>query len=180
MGGGTSKPTTIDYVVSVNGEAVDTITLPPIATLAHARTEIQLDAIDGIQGLPTNGHFQFILSNGTPVAPRKEQDRRIQDALNDGSLVLRPTNQEEKMSQQDNDGKADVVREATTTTDSTDINSTDPNNIASNIGAAASTTLDGIDTAETIADTMQGEFTETTEVAAVINDSTSWALCLKP
>ena len=50
MGGGTSVPTTIDYVVSVNGEAVDTITLPPIATLSDARTEIQLDATDGIQG----------------------------------------------------------------------------------------------------------------------------------
>ena len=34
MGGGTSKPTTIDYVVSVNGEAVDTITLSPVATLS--------------------------------------------------------------------------------------------------------------------------------------------------
>ena len=173
MGGFPSLPTTIDYVVSINGEAIDTITLPPVATLANARTEIQLDATDGIQRLPSNGHFQFILSNGTPVARRKEQDRSIQDALkkgclvvcstkrqdalNNGCLVLCSTKQEEKKSLEDNDEKVNFVHKAKTT----DSNDPTCSSTASKIGTAASVVSDSIGTAATITDAIKGELTET-------------------
>ena len=156
MGGGASKKHTqpIDYIISVNYQSVDTISLQPDATLTDARKEIELDADDGIQGLPQNGAFQFVLSNGTPVAPRKESTRRVQDSLNDSCLVLRPTNLKETKLSEDKDdtktketakSKGDDIRAAELTS------SNDPTTVSTataSAGAAASTALAAIEFAE--------------------------------
>ena len=158
--GASSSKKQVDFVVSINGNRVDTVSLPPQATLSDARKELEMDA-EEIPELPAGGKFHFILSNGTPVVTRKESSRQISDSLNDGCLALRPTEtegeeaEEKNTTEQQQQKKESAARPAAATTTTT---------AATTAGAAASTTLEAIDTTEAAIEAVKSELTETRQI----------------
>ena len=98
MGGGVSKVASNNpYVVKINNEPITTIRLKPDATLKDARNEIESDKNEDPEfytKIPSGGHFRFILSNGTHVAPRKESEWNILESLNGGCFDLLSTSKD--------------------------------------------------------------------------------------
>ena len=68
--------TTVDYTVVVGDTECTIVDLSETASLADARTEIELDAID-IQAIPRDFLFLY---KGTLCSRRKEQTRKVADA----------------------------------------------------------------------------------------------------
>ena len=68
--------TTVDYTVVVGDTECTIVELSETASLADARTEVELDAID-IQAIPRDFLFLY---KGTLCSRRKEETRKVADA----------------------------------------------------------------------------------------------------
>ena len=80
MGCASSKTSSWVVTYGVGGgecKSITQISLSANATLKEVRQEIDLDANDGVQGIPANFGFRF--PNGLEVPARKEKTLKITD-----------------------------------------------------------------------------------------------------